>query len=625
MLQNIRENMQGLMAKFIITIMIIPFAFFGVQSLLGNGGGQLNVASVNGEKISASELENSIINQKRRLLEMMGDSADLSLLDDNLLREPALNQIIQTKLLLQLASSSSIGLSPETIDESIIAMSDFQENGVFSPQLYQNILRSNGYSAAYFKQLLSDDMAIKQLNSGLSGSEFSSKKDLAEIVKIVSQKRSYRYLTIPLAQVSDGIDISGSLVESYFQENPDQFQTDEKLKLAYIEIKSSDFFEPLDEEDIKEAYQLELTNFQSESERRASHILVEINDERDEARAKELITEIKGKLTAGANFEDLVTQYSDDAGSVLGSGDLGYTTGGTFPVSFEEALFNLALNEVSAPVLTEAGYHLIKATEVSDISAPSYEERKEALALSLQKSAAEREFVTTVEELRDLVFNSENLQDPASELGLTVQMSDWISRSDVAGPLANPQVINAAFSEDVLVDRNNSEVIELASDHYIVVHLNEHDEPHTKELADVRDDIVRQLSKERSIVKAQEIAKEILAELGSKAMSDISKERGYPWQVQLSTSRNAATSNREVQELVFTMPEVSSDSILDIKTLRSGDVVVVNLESVVDGDISDLTKAEQKSLSSEIQRNYASQSFASFVQSLRATADVEIF
>lgn len=625
MLQNIRENMQGLMAKFIITIMIIPFAFFGVQSLLGNGGGQLNVASVNGEKISASELENSIINQKRRLLEMMGDSADLSLLDDNLLREPALNQIIQTKLLLQLASSSSIGLSPETIDESIIAMSDFQENGVFSPQLYQNILRSNGYSAAYFKQLLSDDMAIKQLNSGLSGSEFSSKKDLAEIVKIVSQKRSYRYLTIPLAQVSDGIDISGSVVESYFQENPDQFQTDEKLKLAYIEIKSSDFFEPLDEEDIKEAYQLELTNFQSESERRASHILVEINDERDEARAKELITEIKGKLTAGANFEDLVTQYSDDAGSVLGNGDLGYTTGGTFPVSFEEALFNLALNEVSAPVLTEAGYHLIKATEVSDISAPSYEERKEALALSLQKSAAEREFVTTVEELRDLVFNSENLQDPASELGLTVQMSDWISRSDVAGPLANPQVINAAFSEDVLVDRNNSEVIELASDHYIVVHLNEHDEPHTKELADVRDDIVRQLSKERSIVKAQEIAKEILAELGSKAMSDISKERGYPWQVQLSTSRNAATSNREVQELVFTMPEVSSDSILDIKTLRSGDVVVVNLESVVDGDISDLTKAEQKSLSSEIQRNYASQSFASFVQSLRATADVEIF
>ena len=222
------------------------------------------------------------------------------------------------------------------------------------------------------------------------------------------------------------------------------------------------------------------------------------------------------------------------------------------------------------------------------------------------------------------MFNSENLQDPASELGLTVQMSDWISRSDVAGPLANPQVINAAFSEDVLVDRNNSEVIELASDHYIVVHLNEHDEPHTKELADVRDDIVRQLSKERSIVKAQEIAKEILAELGSKAMSDISKERGYPWQVQLSTSRNAATSNREVQELVFTMPEVSSDSILDIKTLRSGDVVVVNLESVVDGDISDLTKAEQRSLSSEIQRNYASQSFASFVQSLRATADVEI-
>jgi peptidyl-prolyl cis-trans isomerase D len=318
MLQNIRENMQGLMAKFIITIMIIPFAFFGVQSLLGDGGGQLNVAAVNGEDISASELEGAIISQKRRLLEMMGDRADPSLLDDNLLREPALNQIIQNKLLIQAANASSIGFSPESIDESIIAMSDFQEDGVFSPQIYQNILRSNGYSAAYFKQLLKNDMVVKQLNSGMSGSEFSSQKDLSEIVKIVSQKRSYRYLTVPLAQVSDGIEISNDIVESYFRENPDQFQTEDRLKLSYIEIKTSDFFKPLEEEAIKEAYNLELKNFEAESERRASHILIEMNDERDEGQAEELIAEIKVKLAAGANFEDLVAQYSDDAGSVMG-------------------------------------------------------------------------------------------------------------------------------------------------------------------------------------------------------------------------------------------------------------------------------------------------------------------
>ncbi len=625
MLQNIRENMQGLMAKIIITIMVIPFAFFGVDSLLGNSGGQLNVAAVNGEKVSAGELERAIISQKRRLLSMMGESADPNLLDDNLLRGPALDQLIQNNLLLQLADSNSVGISPEFIDQTIIGMEDFQVDGAFSPQIYQNILRSNGYSTGYFKQLLRDEMIINQLNSGVSGSDFSSQKDLSEIVKIVAQKRSYRYLTVPLEKVSDGIDVSSEAIESYFRENPEQFQTEDRLKLAYIEVKVSDFFKPLDEEEIKEAFELEIEDFKSESERRASHILVEINDERDEQQARALANSIQEKITAGADFADLVSEYSDDAGSVITKGDLGYTTGDTFPQSFEEALFRLELNELSEPVLTDSGFHLILATEINNLDAPSYEERKTALSLSLQKAEAEGKFVTTVEELKDLVFNSEDLKDPATELGLTLNVSDWVSRTTAPTPISNPQVLAAAYSDDVLVEGNNSEIIELADDHYIVVRVQEHDAPHTKNLADVQEQISRQLVKDQAISKAQEIAQSIVAELNSKSMSDISKERDFPWQVQLSNSRSTPTADREVQGFAFAMPEVLNEPILDVKTLSTGDVVVLKLESVVDGAIGDLSKAEQNSLANEIQRNYATQSFTAFVQSLRTSADIELF
>jgi len=625
MLQNIRENMQGLMAKIIITIMVIPFAFFGVDSLLGNSGGQLNVAAVNGEKVSAGELERAIISQKRRLLSMMGESADPNLLDDNLLRGPALDQLIQNNLLLQLADSNSVGISPEFIDQTIIGMEDFQVDGAFSPQIYQNILRSNGYSTGYFKQLLRDEMIINQLNSGVSGSDFSSQKDLSEIVKIVAQKRSYRYLTVPLEKVSDGIDVSSEAIESYFRENPEQFQTEDRLKLAYIEVKVSDFFKPLDEEEIKEAFELEIEDFKSESERRASHILVEINDERDEQQARALANSIQEKITAGADFADLVSEYSDDAGSVITKGDLGYTTGDTFPQSFEEALFRLELNELSEPVLTDSGFHLILATEINNLDAPSYEERKTALSLSLQKAEAEGKFVTTVEELKDLVFNSEDLKDPATELGLTLNVSDWVSRTTAPTPISNPQVLAAAYSDDVLAEGNNSEIIELADDHYIVVRVQEHDAPHTKNLADVQEQISRQLVKDQAISKAQEIAQSIVAELNSKSMSDISKERDFPWQVQLSNSRSTPTADREVQGFAFAMPEVLNEPILDVKTLSTGDVVVLKLESVVDGAIGDLSKAEQNSLANEIQRNYATQSFTAFVQSLRTSADIELF
>ena len=149
MLQNIRDNIQGLMAKFIIGLMIVPFAFFGMQSLLGTGGGQLNVATVNGEEISAAALDLAVSKQRQQLLNMMGGNIDASFLDDVNLRMPALNQLIQKSLLLQLADSASIGVSDAAIDQTIISMPQFQVDGKFDSQLYRNVLRSNGFTLRY--------------------------------------------------------------------------------------------------------------------------------------------------------------------------------------------------------------------------------------------------------------------------------------------------------------------------------------------------------------------------------------------------------------------------------------------------------------------------------------------
>lgn len=625
MLQNIRENFQGLMAKVIITIMIIPFAFFGVQSLLGSGGGQLNVASVNGEDISAFELERAIVSQKNRLLSMMGENADPALLNDDLLKKPALDQIIQTSLLLQLASSSSLDISPATIDQSILAMKQFQIEGKFSPQAYQNILRSGGYNPAFFKEMLRDDMVINQLNTGLAGSNFSSEKDVAEVSKIVAQKRTYRYLTVPLATVSDAISIPDVDIKAYYKKNAEQFQSEDRVKLAYIDLTISDFFEPVTENSIREAYDRENKDFVAGSERRASHILIEINDNRDEQQAKEKITEIQQKLAEGASFSDLANEFSEDAGSAQAQGDLGFTRGDTFPESFEQALFELDLNAVSKPVLTDSGYHLIMATAVNDVEAPAYEERKPLLEMRLQQDQARGKIVTTVEELKDLVFNAEDLKEPADQLNLTLSHSEWISRNDVPELLSSAQVMAAAYSSDVIDDGNNSDVIELDQNHYIVVRVTDHDEPHTKELEQVREEISSLLAKEASIEKAQQIAGEVVAGLSEKSMADIAKETEYSWEVQLNTTRNKPTNNREVQQLAFQMHELSNGSRTEVKTLRNGDVIIITLEAVVDGELSDLSRVEQLSLSSEIQKNYATQSFNVFLQSQRLEADVQIF
>jgi peptidyl-prolyl cis-trans isomerase D len=626
MLQNIRDNIQGTMAKIIISIMIIPFAFFGVESLLGSGGGQLNVASVNGEDIAAFELERAIISQKNRLLSMLGNSADPSMLDDSLLEKPALNQIIQTNLLLQLARSSDLGIAPATLDQSILGTSQFQLDGQFSPQLYENVLRSNGYTPSFYKEKLTDDMLIAQINSGLAGSNFSTEKDTAEIAKIVAQQRNYRYLTIPLEKISAQLEIADSDIERYYGANAAQFQTPDRVRLAYIEIKSSDFFEAVEEQQVRDLYTLESGDAERATERRTSHILIETGDQRDPEQALAAVIELQQKLADGIEFAALAREFSEDAGSASTGGDLGFTSGDTFPESFEEALAKLAVNEVSEPVKTDSGYHLIMATEVNAAELASFDQRKAELELQLQRERARSTIITTVEELKDMVFNSEDLAEPAQLLGLTRSESDWISRQDAPAALSAPQILAAAYSEEVLVEGNNSEVIELDADHFIVVRVLERDEPHTKALAKVSDEIRSVLVREQSILQAQTVAAEIVVQLDDKAMADIARERDFPWEVQLNATRNRPSANREVQQLAFTMPELIDNApVSDVKTLGSGDVVILTLESVVDGQLSDLSAAEQRSLAGEIQQNYASHGFNIFLQSLRAEADVQIF
>jgi len=626
MLQNIRDNIQGVMAKIIISIMIVPFAFFGVDSLLGSGGGQLNVASVNGEDIAAFELEQAITNQKNRLLSMMGNNADPALLDDSLLEKPALNQIIQSNLLLQLARSNALGIAPEILDQSILAMSQFQLDGQFSAQLYENVLRSNGYTPSFFKQKLTEDMLISQINTGLAGSNFSTEKDTVEIAKIVAQQRNYRYLTIPLAEISGDLQVADSDIESYYQSNSAQFQTPDRVKLAYIELKTSDYFEPIDEQQLRDAYALENTDTVAATERRTAHILVEIGEERDQSQALEAIVALQQKLVGGAVFSDLAREFSEDAGSATAGGDLGFTRGDTFPESFEQALATLAVNEISEPVLTDSGYHLIMATEVNESEIASYDDRRPVLQARLQQDRARGAILTTVEELKDTVFNAEDLVEPAAQLNLSRSESGWISRQEAPQPLSAVQVLAAAYSDEVLVEGNNSEVIELSQDHFIVVRVLERDQPHTKALDQVSEVIRQRLVKEQSIVQAQLVAEEIVVELASRAMADIARERDYPWEVQLNTTRSKPASNREVQQLAFAMPElIGSAAVSEVKTLSNGDVVILSLESVVDGQLSDLSSAEQRSLAGEITQNYASHGFNVFLQSLRAEADVQIF
>lgn len=624
MLQNIRDNAQGVVAKTIIGLIIVIFSAAGIDSLLG-GSGTTVAAEVNGEEVTAIELDRAVQMQKRRLLQAMGDSADPTLLDDQLIKPAALEQLIQQKLLLQAASDYGLAISPQAIDQVILSQTDFHVDGKFSPELYQNVLRNNGFSMAFLKSLLENDVLIRQISSAIVGSEFITKDSLSAAVALINQQRSFDYLRLPLSSEISSVTISEASLLEYYQEHTDEFQREEKLKLSYIPINKADFIEPVSEDAIDEAYELAKSQFQSSESRKAAHILLEINDQRDESQTQQLGLEILEKIKAGESFASLAETYSDDLGSALAGGDLGYSEGDTFPESFEEALFALQLNNVSDLVKTEAGFHIVKLTEIkAEVSAESQINRED-IKRQLELADAEKRYVLLLEQLRDLVFNSSDLKGPAKELALDVKESDWFGRSDQVEGLNDSRVRKAMFSEDVYVDANNSDVIELSSDAAIVLRVVDKKPAEVKPFAEVAEEISQLLKAEKAKARLAEQAAELmeLLQQGDLNMAELAEQQGIALEVEENVSRSTIKADRELAAAIFALPKTVDEVALHAISLVNGDKVIVNLRKVVDANVSDLETAEQQAINQQLLRASASQSLQAYEQSIKAAAEIE--
>ncbi len=625
MLQNIRNNVQGLVAKIIIAIIIVPFAIFGIESLIGSGSSN-DAAKVNGEKISESELQQAVNIQRRQLMSMMGDNLQPSMLEESALRGPALDALITQHLLQQGAADLKLGISSQAVDQTIMSMAAFQDNGKFSLDRYQALLRNQGYTPAHFKQMLQQELVVNQLHSGIADSEFVTPNELQRVSGLLQQQRSFAYVTIPVAVQLDKVVVSEGDLQAYYDEHKDQFLSDERIKPEYIELRAEDYFEPIDDAAVKAEYDREIADFKPVTDRHAAHILVEVNAQRNDQQAKELVASIQAKLAAGGDFAKLAEQYSDDAGSKSSGGDLGTSNGDTFPAFFEQALAQLQVGAVSAPVKSESGYHLIKLLDAQIKEKPTFEQRKAEIAQRLQKAKAQPVLIKAVEKLRDLVFNSEGLAGPAKEMNLQLKEGAWIDRKAADPLFGNPKVIAAAFSSEVLKDGNNSEVIEVSPDHYIVLRAKQHEAAAPKPLADVKSAIAASIKQERAVVAAKEIAQELARNLqGGDSLEKIAAQRGYTAKTVEDAQRGNSSASPELLRAAFSMQRPQQDAPLptDIVTIGNGDVALLQLQRVAEGATDSLNPAQRNALVAQLQQGVGTAGFAALMENLRARAEIK--
>lgn len=625
MLQDIRKNSQGTLAKIIIGIIVVAFAGFGVESILLGGGGNA-VAEVNGEEIAPQELQQAINNQKRQLIAMMGDNLDPAMLDDQLLSQQAMQTLISRKLLIQSANGMGLAVSDSQIGALIGGMEQFQVDGQFSADMYRARLGEAGFTPNSFKMTLTDDIKVGQVRSGLAGSDFATPAELELNARIAGEQRDLRYMTIPLETFVSEEVVGEELIQQYYADNADSFLSEEAVELDYIELRSEDFREPVEEQMIIDAYDLEVANSQYQTENRVSHILFEQGSDEDDSAYQQRITSVQSRLAAGEGFAVLAQEASDDVGSASVGGDLGFTSGDAFPAEMEAAIAELEVDAVSAAVVTEAGTHLIMLTERRDGEPPSLEELRDGLEEQIAMSEARIELLRVVETLKDLAFNADSLDDPAAELSLEIARTGKVSRDQKEGVFADPGVVAAAFSDDVLNAGHNSDVLELDRDHWVVLSVREHHPAEVMPLADVQEQIVARLTDQRARAAVESAAVAAAASLrAGEGVESYATSAGYQWQVELAADRRNTMVPADILQSAFRLAAPAADSsAVDFVISANGDALVYEVARVSPGELASLPETDRMGLQQLIGGEYSQLIDSEYRQGLQDSADISV-
>jgi len=623
MLQNIRDNSQGWIAKTIIGIIVVLMALTGFDAIFQATTNKNEAAKVNGDEISQNELSQAVDMQRRQLMQQLGKDFDASLLDEKMLRDSALKGLIDRKLLLQGAENAKFSFSEAALDQVILQTPEFQVDGKFSSERFDQVIRQLGYSRMQFRQMLTQEMLIGQLRAGVAGSGFVTDAQVLAFARLEKQTRDFAALNIKADPAA--VKLTDEEVKAYYDEHAKEFMTPDQVVIDYLELKKSSFFDQVSvkDEDLQTAYQKETANLAEQ--RRGAHILIEVNDKTTEAQAKAKIEDIQARLAKGEKFEALAKEFSQDPGSANNGGDLGFAGPGVYDPAFETALYGLSKDQVSEPVRTEFGFHLIKLLGVEAPQVPSFASLKDKLTRELKTQQVEQLFVEATKQLEDSSFEASDLAQPAQDLKLTVHTSAPFGREGGEGIAANRAVVTAAFSPEVLDEGANSTAIELDPETVVVVRAKEHRKPEQLPLEAVNTSIRAQLTKEHASSEAKTKAEQLIASLREGKTPLDKPIDGQSWKVTQAATRAQEGVDPTVLQSLFRMPKPESKDkpSFNSVTLADGSLLILRLNAVNEAAApTDEEKAQyRRFLASRI----GQQDFAAYRKQLEAQAEIKRF
>jgi len=623
MLENIRESSQGLTAKIILGFIILTFAVAGIGSYTNSV--DTSVADVNGEKISQDEFNKAYQAQRNRMAQQFGDMFETLSADPGYMsnfRQGVLDNLINQKLVDQNSETLAIRVADERIKDTIRNMPEFQVDGVFDNNRYLAMINQAGfYQSSDFRDYLRVEMTRRQLTQALVASEFSLPYQESIYTDLQNQQRDIRFATINAEQFKAGVELTDEEINQYYLANQSRFENQEKVKVNYITLDVNDIAATvsLTDADVEAYYQENISRYREDAQRRVAHILIEFGD--DEAQAKATAEALLAKVNAGEDFATLAQENSADTFSGENGGDLDWIEPGVMDEAFDEAAFALTeVGSVSDIVKTEFGYHLIKLTDYKAEKVESLADVREELVAQAKNEKAQDKFFELQQEVARLSFEfPDSLEDAAGAINATVKTSDWLTRGANAAPFNGIKAIDAAFSDLVLNDQLNSDIIEVSDNLAIVLRLNEYQEANVKPLVEVTAQIKDILVAQKASEKAQTVADELL--VAFKSGDDITEQltaMGSTMEVKAGVTRVGSGLDASLAREAFRLPHPSEGSVSAATvSLSNGDLAVLEVQAVKIGEAQ-----ASPNLSQQLTQQLAQAAYLSYVESLKADAEI---
>jgi len=616
MLQDIRDNAQGTIAKVIIGLLIVSLSIWGMDAIIGGFSSEPEVATVNGQDITEREFTRMVQIQTQRQLAQM-ENPDPAAINEDQLRKDVLEGLINQTVLVQEATAQGLELTPEDIDAMILATPQFQVDGTFDRNRFEAIVRNMGLTVSDYRLLLARETATNQIAAGISMSAFVSERAVERLMALQNQTRDLRVFRLNADLVSDQVEVTDADIETYYNENESQFRTAEQVDAQYVVLSVTTLADPdsITQEQISQRYQEMLPDLAQE-ERQTAHILIE-----DPARAAADIPEIQERLANGEEFAVLAKEYSDDVATANQGGDLGYVGRGVFDENYEQAMFALEPGQVSEPVQSSFGTHLIKLLDVRKADAPELAEVEGQIRQTLAEEAAAQRYADLRTSLSDSAYSENNLESPAEEAGLEVQTQTNVTRDSAEAPLDHPGLLRQLFSEDVLSEGFNTELVEVAAGESVVARVGEYRPAAVRPLADVRDEIAQMLTRQRTNEALDEMAKSLVANLEAGQSLEQAGPEGAQWEEMKGLGRQSQELSIAARQRAFSLQQPEEGVAYGYAPSGEG-VAVIALDNI--NAVSEELPAERLAAVREfLAQQQGQQEYVAFAEYLRNRADIE--